>query len=233
MSVLPEDRLAQIQFCEAHNPVWAANAVAIGLTAAQVTALTTQTTAARAKYNAAQAAREASKGATTDFYNVTRTMVNTVRDLILLIKTTAETKNDPGIYAIAQIPPPAAPTPATAPGEAQNIIVTLNPGGSLSLSWEASDASASSGAFFSVSRRLGGAGQTGFTVIGGAPGATTQQRRPSFTDATLPLGTQTATYIIRGQRGTLLGQASEAVTVQFGVGGGTLTVTGGELALAA
>ena len=58
----------------------------------------------------------------------------------------------------------------------------------------------------------------------------------AHTYATLPLGTQTATYIIRGQRGTLLGKPSEAVTVQFGVGSDGAAapeVSGATLALAA
>lgn len=38
MSVLPPTVLEQIQFCEAHIPVWQNNPAGIGLTAAQVTA---------------------------------------------------------------------------------------------------------------------------------------------------------------------------------------------------
>jgi hypothetical protein len=54
----------------------------------------------------------------------------------------------------------------------------------------------------------------------------------SFTDETIPTSAAAAgaQYIIQGQRGTLTGEPSDAVTVQFGVGEG-VTVSG--LALAA
>ena len=44
----------------------------------------------------------------------------------------------------------------------------------------------------------------------------------TFTDATVPTSAagQGAQYIIQGQRGTLLGEPSDAVVVQFGVDGG-------------
>ena len=48
MPVIPETRLDQIEFCESHLPVWTAapNPVAIGITAAQTTALATGGTGA-------------------------------------------------------------------------------------------------------------------------------------------------------------------------------------------
>lgn len=63
MPILPDGKLAQIEFFEAHNPVWAASATSIGLTSGLVTTLTTYTAAARAAYNAAQSARDASRAA--------------------------------------------------------------------------------------------------------------------------------------------------------------------------
>ena len=65
MAILPSDRLELIQFCETHIPVWENTPAAIGLTAAQITALSDLTGGARAAYNQAQSARAASKAATT------------------------------------------------------------------------------------------------------------------------------------------------------------------------
>ena len=220
MSVLPNVLIDQIQFCEAHAPVWALAPTAIGLTAAQVTALSTATAAARKSYNDAQAAREASKAATmTQNTNVT-TMRVQAADLIRQIKAFAELQANPGaVYATAQIPPPAAPTPAPAPGKPSDFNVSLEPDGSVTLSWSATDSAASGGAFFMISRRL--PGQTGFVGIGGAPGSTAESRRASFTDATVPASAaaQGAQYIVQGFRGTRAGEASDAVVVQFGVDG--------------
>jgi hypothetical protein len=112
-------------------------------------------------------------------------MRNQVADLIRQIKAYAELQANPAtVYAAAQIPPPAAPTPLPAPGKPTDFAVVLNADGSVTLSWNSSDSAASSGAFFAVSRKL--PGQSAFTGIGGAPGSTSESRRPSFTDGTVP-----------------------------------------------
>ncbi len=218
MSVLPKDRLQLIQFCETHIPVWESTPTAIGLTAAQVTALNDLTNGAREAYNQAQSARAASKAATTAYNNEVASMRSKAADLVRQIKAYAQLQNNPDtIYAIAQIPPPAAPAPVPAPGVPEKIEVTLESTGAVTLSWEAVNAAASSGAFFTVARKL--PGQSVFTSIGGAPGSTSESRRMTFTDNTVPtsaagVGVQ---YVIQGQRGTTVGIASGAITVQFGV----------------
>lgn len=230
MPVLPDKELQLIQFCEAHNPVWAATPTAIGLTAAQVTALATLTTTARKSYNDAQAAREASKAATTTLHGGTAALRTGVADLLKLIKAYAENQADPStVYSAAQIPPPAAPSPPPAPGQPTNITVGLNPDGSLTLRWSAVNASPTSGAFFAIARRLGTSGP--YTGIGGASGG--PRGNSEFTDSTVPIGAQQVSYIIQGQRGTQMGQPSEAINVQFGVGGGLNVSGGASLALAA
>lgn len=220
MAVLPENLIEQIQFCEAHAPVWAAAPAAIGLTAGQVTALNAATVAARKSYNDAQAAREASKAATVVQKTNGTTMRLQAADLIRQIKAYAELQANPGpVYAAAQIPPPAAPSPVPAPGKPSDFNVSLEPDGSVTLSWMATDSAASGGAFFMVSRKL--PGQTAFTGIGGAPGSTAESRRATFTDTTVPASAAAAgaQYIIQGFRGTRAGEASDAVVVQFGVDG--------------
>jgi hypothetical protein len=109
--------------------------------------------------------------------------------------------------------------------------VTLESSGAVTLSWEATDAAASSGAFYNISRKL--PGQSAFTPLGGTSGSTSESRRMSFTDATVPTSAAGAgaQYIIQGQRGTLAGIASDAVVVQFGVDGGPgFTIVSGEAA---
>ncbi|MBX3386883.1 MAG: hypothetical protein KF768_09955 [Phycisphaeraceae bacterium] len=227
MSVLPTTRLSQIQFCEDHLPVWsAAPAAAIGLTSAQITALSELTEAARAAYNAAQAARQAGKTATMVYTSATAQMRTLAGDMVSQIKAFADLSGDAtSVYEKAQIPPPAAPTPATAPGKPTDFSVVLQPTGAVTLRWNAENSAASSGGFFNVLRKL--PGQAGFSPIGGAPGSTAQSRTMSFTDTTVPTSAagQGAQYIVQGQRGTLLGLPSDAITVQFGVDGtGTFSV---------
>src|SRR5207253_1893528 len=116
-------------------------------------------------------------------------------------KAFAENQTNPAtVYALAQIAPPAPPTPMPAPGRPTDIVVSLEPTGAVTLTWSAVEAAASSGAFFTIARRL--PGQNGFSSIGGAPGSTSESRRMSFTDTTIPTsaaGTG-AQYIIQGQR---------------------------------
>lgn len=220
-TVLPPNINESIQFCESHVLLWTAAPTAIGLTAAQVTSLDTLTKAARGAYTAALAARSASKAATTTQTGVVTPMRAKAAELIAQIKAYAALQATPStVYAAAQIPEPAAPTPFPAPGVPSNITIGLESSGAVTLSWEATNSAASTGAFFQIYRKL--PGQTGFSSLGGAPGSTSENRRPSFTDATVPTTAagSGAQYIIQGMRGTTLGPASSAVIVQFGVDGG-------------
>jgi hypothetical protein len=221
MSVLPQTIIEQIEFCEAHLPVWGEVFTQIGLTSAQVTAFSPKVSAARGAYNAALAAREASKAATTEMRDDAAQMRRNVSDLIRTIKAYAEQQANPNaVYALAQIPPPSLPTPLPVPGRPTNIEVTLLPSGAITLSWDAINAAASSGAFYNIYRKL--PGQTSFTGIGGAPGTTSTARRMNFTDSSIPTSAAAngAQYVIQGQRGTQVGEPCDAITVQFGVDGG-------------
>lgn len=148
-------------------------------------------------------------------------MRDSAADLIRVIKAFAAQQQNPGtVYALAQIPEPAAPTPAPPPGRAKDFQVQLNPDGSVTLSWFAENAAISSGAYFVVSRKL--PTQAMFTNLGVAPGTSSESRRITFTDATIPASAASAgaQYIVQGFRGTRPGEAGEAITVQFGIDGG-------------
>lgn len=228
MAVYPPTVAEQLAFCEGHWPVWTTAPTTIGLTAAQVTAFKAQTIALRTAFDAANAARMASKGATTTLNTQAGLLKTNAGDLIRAIKTYAELQAVPGtVYAAAQIPEPANPSPLPAPGVANSIVVTLQSSGAVTLSWLADFASASSGAFYNIFRKL--PGQSQFTSIGGAPGSTSESRTMSFTDNTVPTSAAAngVQYVIQGQRGTNTGEASEAITVQFGIdGGGSFNIAG-------
>jgi hypothetical protein len=221
MGVLPETVIEQIEFCEAHWPVWNVAPAAVGLLAPAVAALKTATETARSSYNAAQTARQASKAATITQNSNAALMRGQVADLIRQIKAFAELQANPNtVYAAAQIPAPTPPTPLPAPGKPTNFETILEPDGSVTLSWDAANSAASTGTFFTVSRKL--PGQTSFVGVGGAPGSTTESRRAFFTDATVPASAAAAgaQYIVQGFRGTRTGEPSDAITVQFGLGEG-------------
>ncbi len=232
MSVIPLKKNEQVEWCEAHVPVWTAVATNVGLTSAQCTAFGDLTEEARKNYDEAQAAREAAKGATTLQNTAISAAVRGAADLIRVIRGYAEQQADPDVvYALAQIPPQAPRVPATAPGKPDGVIITLNPDGTITLTWAAENSTASTGGFFEIKRKL--PGQASFINIGGAPGSTVESRRMFFTDESIPTSaaSQGAQYIITGRRGTRVGTPSDAITVQFGVDG--TTVSGGTLAIAA
>lgn len=217
MAVIPDKIQDQIQFCEDHLPAWSNTPARIGLTEAQISELQGLTESARAAFEQAQLRRQAAKAATTELRAAVASMRTAAADLVRQIKAFAALQSEPAsIYALAQIPEPAAPTPLPPPGVPTDFVVTLEPTGAVTLSWTATDASASSGAFFNVFRRL--PGQGGFSPIGGASGSTAERRRMSFTDTTAPTAAAAAgiQYVVRGQRGTAQGSPSPAVTVQFG-----------------
>ena len=217
MSVLPESRTDLLQFCEAHASLWAANATGLGINAAKANAFKTTVTAARQAYDDAEKAREAAKAATALSNGQLGLMRTAAAGLIRDIKTYAEQQANPTpIYALAQIPAPAQPSPLPLPGKPTDILVTLLATGAVQISWDAENAAASSGVFFNIYRKLPGA--NAWVSLGGTSGTTSTSRRMTFTDATVPTSAAAAgvQYVMQGQRGTAQGLLSDAITVQFG-----------------
>jgi len=220
MGVVPDTRLGKIEFYEAHTLLggpWATNATAIGLTAAQVTALGTLTTQARAAFNAAEAARQAAKTATQNFYDKVRAMHNgpgAGSDMIQAIRNWAESKNDPNVYTLAQIPPPATPGVTPPPGTPFDFTIGLLQNGALELKWKCNNPSGTQGTIYEVKRRIGAAGNFNFVGASGVK---------AFTDDTVPAGSPSVTYQITAVRSTQRGNPAQ-FTVNFGVGGPGLTI---------
>lgn len=207
MPLVPDSRIGQIEFYEAHNPQWTAKATTIGLTAAQMTTLTSLTTTARAAFNAAEAARNAAKAATQEYYNAVSNMSALGASYITQIRAKAETTNDPTVYTSAQIPPRATPTPAGPPTNATSVSALLENDGNVQLSWRGT---VSQGQFFSVWRKL--AGQTTWTQIGSVAAK-------SFIDSGVPAGTTYAYYQIKSHRNSQVSSGSEPVVLLFGAQG--------------
>jgi hypothetical protein len=229
MGVVPDTRLGKIEFYEAHISPWTANAAGIGLMPASVTALSGLTTTARDKYNDAEAARQAAKAATLAFHDAVRAMHSgpgAGQDMIDTIRNHAETKDDPNVYVLAQIPPPADPSTAPPPGTPFEFRVGLLQNGALELKWKCNNPSGTQGTIYEVKRTIGG-GSLNFV---GATGV------KLFTDDTLPSGSAPVTYQITAIRSTARGNPAQ-FTVNFGIGGPGLTIAsiteGGPMKMAA
>jgi hypothetical protein len=213
MSLIPPSVTGTIDYLQSKIDPWTTSATAIGTTTAAVTALAANVAAAQDKLAAQIAAQEAAKAATTDLHLAIRTLRRAGADIVKQIRAKAATGGD-AVYVLAQIPPPATPSPVPAPGTPTDFSATLNPDGSLKLRWKCPNPAGSVGTIYQVARRTGAVGP--FAAVGG-----TGTR--SFLDPTVPAAAAAAaggvTYQVTAVRSTASGTPAQ-FTVNFGVGGG-------------
>lgn len=217
MGVVPDKDVDALQFFEFHVPIWQSAAASIGVSASMVTGLDNAAKAARSQLNAKETARQASKTATNAFNGGMTNLRGIGADLIKTIKAFADTTNNPNVYNLAQIPPPAAPTPAPPLEAPTNLVADPAADGTISLKWKGSIKYST---FFSIFRK--GPGEAGFFQI-----ATVAAK--SFIDTAPPpptgssTGSRTVEYLVRAQRQTEIGPPSSSVTVTYGAGGEMFT----------
>ncbi|MGH7293242.1 MAG: hypothetical protein ACREJT_18630, partial [Myxococcota bacterium] len=178
----------------------------------------------------AESAREASKAATNTLKLKMVAMHTLLSDAVQSIRLFAESTNNPNVFTLAQIPAPAAPTPAPPPMQPVQLGASIIPGGLLRISFKATDTAAGGATTYLVSRKL--STQSNFTVIGSAgssrstSGANLPRGFKFFDDASLPSGSNNMQYMVQGQRGSVYGLPSETFTVTIGVdAGGGLVAT--------
>lgn len=209
MAVMPKSRIDRVEFFEARLAQWAGSAAAIGILPAQAAQIATMTNAARATFNAQQTAANASKAATASFHVKADEMAEFGADLIKTIKAFAETTNNPNVYALANIPAPAAPTPAGAPTAPTALDATMNADGTITLKWKGL---LEARQFFSIWRQL--PGQNAPTQIGSIAAK-------SFVDTSVPRGLSQVVYSVRAHRDTLVSEPSDNIVVYFGAVSGS------------
>ncbi len=211
MGVVPDTRLGQLEFYEAHLPVWEASPAAIGLTVGQLASLETLVTAARTTYNTQQSARNAARAATNAFYDAIDSAHENGSNLIAIIKTYATSTSNPGVYTAAQIPPPAPPSPAPPPDAPTNPLASLENNGSITVRWNVTRPAPGASVYTTILRQLNGAGA--FTPLG-------DTGEKQFNDPTVPPGTPKVTYLLQARRAGPAGGSSpfsEPLTVFLGV----------------
>lgn len=194
MGVLPTTRSGQLEWFEARINGWILRAPEIGITTAQANSLKALVMAARTASTAADTARAAAKAATETFYNAVTAMRTPGRAYIATIKAFAEATENPNVYALAQIDPPAPPTPVPAPDMPTDFTGSVSPTGVVTLTWSATRSGVSSGVFFIVARQR--EGEPNFTVISGTPILTFIDPEPKVCDGTVM-------YQVRARRGDL------------------------------
>lgn len=224
MSEVPTKQSEFLAFCNAHGSMWLANAASIGILPASATSFKTLSGTAQTTFDAAQAAKVAAKAATNTNDTAMTAARNSAADIIRTIRAFAESTNNPNVYSLAGITPPAQPTPAPAPMKPTDLSTGLETTGALTLYWKATNPRGGA-VTYSIGRKL--PGETAFNIVattGGVPpsGSNRGGRRgqKQWTDNTLPTNSNGVQYLITGTRGNVIGESSEILTVTFGVGGG-------------
>lgn len=215
MSVQPRKKQENIAFFEQRNPIWAANAAALGLSPQEIGQLDTLTTAARNAYNAAQLAIDAAKTAVAVQDLAIADMRGAGGDLIKKVRVKAEQTGDPSLYALAQIPAPKSPTPIP-PVEASKPDFRLLYDGSIELTW---DGKVSTGTIYLVQRAVTMPGQPmgPYTTLGFAD-------EKKFVDDAVPEGAAKVTYVVRAQKGGTITPGTLPVNIRFSTGANGVTV---------
>lgn len=215
MSNFSGTRREKLQWIEARIEQWQQNQAQIGISVQQITNLKTLVGSASAAFTGAEFARAAAKNATRDFYDAFNDMSGPTRDLINTIKAYAETTNNPSVFSLSSIEPPAPPTPAQAPSTPFDVSGSVSPTGNATITWDADRSGASSGIFFMVERKRGN--EATFSIIGGTA-------EKAFLDVDPRFATGTVQYRVKAQRGGL--SSDWSVPIAFSItGGGGFTVS--------
>lgn len=223
MGTTPKTRVGRIEFYEAHLPAWKAHGGAIGLSAGSVDDLSALTASARAAYEQQRLAEAALRAATAKFHERVAAMhqgAGAGADMLRTIRAFAESTNDPGVYNLAQIPPPAVPGVVGAPGTPFDFRVRLLQNGAIELKWKCRHPRGAEGTVYEVRRCVdgpsgGGGGGGAFAFVGSVGAGKT------FADETVPAGSASVTYQVTAVRSTGRG-APARFTVRFGTGAMTV-----------
>src|SRR5262245_20301072 len=113
MGTFPESpRAAFLEWCQSHAPIFTANAADIGLTEAQATEFASTNTAAHTLVTAQGTAQTAAKLATENANDGVGTLKTKAGEVVRSIRAYAELQPKPlDVYTLAQITPPAPPSP--------------------------------------------------------------------------------------------------------------------------
>lgn len=215
MSELPQSRQGRLEYFEARASLWLGNATNIGITSTQASALKAAAGVNRSDFDSMQIARDAAKAATNTFYTTNNTLVNLGRDLIRTIKAYAETTNNPMVYSLSNIDPPAPPEPVPAPLTPTDFTGYVTPDGVVTLSWKATPSGPTSGVFFIVERKR--AGSTEYSIL-------TATMEKACMDPSAHVEQSQIQYRVKAVRGETESDWTTPVSFNFAGGGGFASI---------
>jgi hypothetical protein len=211
-------RSAFRDWCQAHAPLFTLHSAQIGLSAQQASDFAAAVSSVENSEQDKKETRSADLAATQAVSDAYTALREEASDVVNIIRTFAENSSNPSVvYNLAQIPPPASPTPIPPPGQPTDMKITLDPDGDLTLRWKCTNPPGASGTSYIVRRKL--PGETAWQFVG-----VTGSKK--FTDSTLIAGPDWVQYQVQGQRSDLPGPVSDTLLVNFGqAGGGGFTIT--------
>ncbi len=215
---LPRTIPELINWCNAHTGLWTSNAAVIGISPAQATGFAALATTFIKANSDAQVAREASKLTTLNLKNAMDAVQATGGAYVNVIKAFAEATRNNNVYVLSGVSPSDPPSVVPDPIAPAQFGASINPDGSLTITWKVGQPAGMTGVQYRVYRRVN-ATEGPYQIV------STEGRSKMFTDTTLPYGVDRVEYMVQPTRNSVVGPQSNVFTVQFGsVGGGGLSI---------
>jgi hypothetical protein len=210
VSLVPDTKPGKIAFYKSRLALWTTNSVAIGSSAAEISALSALITAAETSLLEQEQARETSESKTLACDNAIAAMEYAGATVISGVRYKARTAGDV-VFELSNLPAPATPSPVAPPGKPTDFTAELQEDGSVILGWKCPNPVGVGGTSYQVYRRDTPEGEFEAKGVAG-------ERK--WIDATIPAGSSQVTYKIRAFRSTAAGPWA-LYTVTFGTGGTT------------
>ncbi|MFN0012769.1 MAG: hypothetical protein ACKVS8_14115 [Phycisphaerales bacterium] len=219
MSTYPTSPRADfLAWARTHAGVFVGSHTQIGLTEAQALAFQAAVDEAQAAVAERAAAIQAAMAATNNANLKVALLQRAASITVEMIRTFAQSSENPAVYPLAQIPAPATRSAAPPPAKPRALAVELNnASGTLTLKWKATNPASAQGTSYIIRRKL--PGQSAFVILG-----VSGVKR--FVDESLPAGLTSVQYVVQGQRADLSGPESNPLVVNFGTSAGALVASG-------
>ncbi len=206
--IVPKGQEAAITFFSIRLEPWDEHAAAIGLPQPLVADVAAKVAAAREAYEAARVARNAARSATVALDAAMHAMRQIGGDAMNLIRASAALSGGAGVYALAQLPMPAAGSRLGAPPMPTALVAIPLACGDVTLSWTCTR---QGGTSFTIERATQRPGEpmSPFRLIAAS-------EKAQYHDAALPTGLSSAAYRVRAHRSGGSSGASDISMVFFG-----------------
>lgn len=209
MSVLPDGKMAFLEFSRVRLTDWQAHTAALGVSPELVAAFAVTLERAREAQHQADVLRLSAEGAMQIADAEVASARAAAAEIVRLIKNHAVVEQDDKVYALGGLGVPRRPRRNSLPAPTTPRLLNpeLNTDGSITIRWRVTQPVNARGTSYIVERQLPGRSDwEHLGIVGGK----------SFTDDQLPSGIPYASYRVQPRRGGVVGEASASLMVSFG-----------------